>query len=150
MLIKDNKQHVAAFTSILAACSSVRSYDVKATSYNLTTFHNNGFAHDNMTQALALIWSEHKGTLLIPLAGKYYAKIKLAIYGKYAAYELIFVSQDKRCNTCGVNEIYNATGGYWYTSEYDINKTAKAALQSARFVSLRAIVSAFNRALYLR
>lgn len=152
MLIKDNKQHKRALVAIFAACSTVRTFELdrEHNTACITTFNNNGFRHDDMTRFLALIWSEHKGSLLVPLGGKYYARVKPAIDGKYAAFELLLVSQDKRKDTCVVTEHYNSTGGYWYTSQYDLDTAGQKALNRKLFTSLRSIVSAFNRAAYLR
>lgn len=152
MLIKDNKKHKRALLAIFAACSTVRTFELDHATNTafITTFYNNGFRHDDMTRFLAVIWAEHRHTVNVHLGGKWYARLKPAIIGAHSAFELILASHDKRKDTCAYIEHYNATGGYWYTSEHDINKTAKAALQSARFVSLRAIVAAFNRALYIR
>lgn len=152
MLIKDNKQHKRALLAIFASCSTVRKFELDHANNTafIATFQNNGFRHDNMTQFLAVLWAEHHGTINVPLGGKYYARVKPAIDGKYAAFELILSSYDKRQDSCAHIEHYNATGGYWYTSQYDLPQAGQKALNRALFTSLRAIVSAFNRALYLR
>ena len=105
---------------------------------------------DNMTRLLAMLWIEYKARIHVPIGGKYYATLKPTIDGKYAAYELIFTSNDKRRDTCAHVEHYNATGGYWYTPPHEQNKAAQNALNGTLFVSIRAIITAFNRSLYLR
>lgn len=151
MLLKDNKQHIRAFTMIAQACSTVRKFEVRDDDrYFLCTLQNNGMGSDDMCRLLAVTWAEHKGSIHIPLRGKWYARLKPAIDGKYAAYELILTSKDKRSDTCVHAEHYNATGGYYYTSQYDLSPAGLAAMRSRTFTSLRAIVSAFNRACYYR
>lgn len=150
MKIKYNNQHIRAFCAMLNACSTVRKYAVQDNRYFLVTFCNNGFSHDDMTQALALLWSEHKATWCVPLGGKYYAKIKPSIDGKYAAFDLILTENDKRRKSCVYKELYNSIGGYWYTPSHTLNKTGMEALNSPLFTSLRSIISAFNRAHYVR
>ena len=152
MLIKDNKRHKRALIAIFAACSTIRKFEldhVENTAF-ICTLQNNGFTHDNMTRFLAVLWSEHRGAINISLGGKYYARLKPAIDGKYAAYELILASCDKRENTSVYTEHYNSTGGYWYTSQYDLPHAGQKALNRQLFAALRAIASAFNRACYLR
>lgn len=112
MLIKDNKRHKRALIAIFASCSTIRKFEldhVENTAF-ICTLQNNGFTHDNMTRFLAVLWSEHRGAINIPLGGKYYARLKPAIDGKYAAYELILDSCDKRENTSVYTEHYNSTG----------------------------------------
>lgn len=152
MLIKENKRYKRALVAIFASCSTIRKFEVDHTNNTafICTLQSNGFRHDDITRFLAVTWSEHRGAINIPLGGKYYARLKPAIDGKYAAYELILASCDKRENTSVYTEHYNATGGYWYTSQYELPNAGQKALNSALFVALRAIVSAFNRACYLR
>lgn len=151
MLIKDNKQHIRAFTKIAQACSSIRKFEVRDDErYFLCTLQNNGMGSDDMCRLLAVTWSEHKGCINVPLRGRFYAQIKPSIDGKYAAYELILASNDKRMNTSVFTEHYNSTGGYWYTPSHELGAAGQRALNSTLFVSLRSIVSAFNRACYYR
>lgn len=152
MLIRDNKRHKRALIAIFASCSTVRKFELDNVENTalICTLQNNGFRHDDITRFLAVLWVEHHSSINIPLGGKYYARLKPAIDGKYAAYELILSSSDKRQDSSAHIEHYNATGGYWYTSQYDLPNAGQKALNSALFVALRAIVSAFNRACYLR
>lgn len=150
MLIKNNKQHMRALTAIADACSTVRRFEVNADYFFMCTLLNNGMSSDNMTRLLRVTWEEHKAAIYVPLRGKYYAKLKPTCDGKYAAYEIILVSNDKRKNTCAYDEIYNATGGYWYTSSTELAPSGHNARESSLFTSLQAIIRAFNRACYLR
>lgn len=152
MLIKENKRYKRALVAIFASCSTIRKFELNHADNTafIVTLQNNGFKHDDITRFLAVTWSEHRGAINIPLGGKYYARLKPAIDGKYAAYELILASCDKRENTSVYTENYNATGGYWYTSQYDLPNAGQKALNRQLFTALRAIVSAFNRACYLR
>lgn len=151
MLIKDNAQHVRALAAIAQSCTTVRRFETTETNaFFVCTLQNNGMSSDNMTRLLAMLWIEHKARVHVPIGGKYYATLKPTINGKYAAYELIFTSNDKRRNTCAHVEHYNATGGYWYTPSHEQNKASQNALNGTLFVSIRAIVTAFNRSLYLR
>lgn len=151
MLLKDNKQHIRALTSIAQNCTAVQAFEVRNSDrFFMRTLLNDGFGSDNMTRLLAALWSERNASIYVPLRGKWYARLKPAIDGKHAAYELILTSNDKRFDTCVHVEHYNATGGYWYTSQYDLSEAGQKAMQSTLFTSLRSIVSAFNRAAYLR
>lgn len=152
MLIKDNKRYKRALVAIFASCSTIRKFELDHANNTafVCTLQNNGFRHDDMTRFLAVLWAEHRSSINIPLGGKYYARLTPAIDGKYAAYELILSSSDKRQDSCAHIELYNATGGYWYTSQYDLPTAGQKALNRALFSALRAIVSAFNRARYLR
>lgn len=150
MLIKDNKQHISALTKIAQSCSTVRRFEINDNYlFFACTLQNNGISNDNMTRLLAAIWAEHKACIYVPLRGKYYAKLKPALNGKYAAYEIILVSNDKRKNTSAYIEHYNATGGYWYTPSHELGSAGQHALNSNLFTSIRSIVSAFNRAVYI-
>lgn len=150
MLIKDNKQHVRALTAIANACSTIRRFEVNADYFFMCTLLNNGMRSDNMTRLLRVTWEEHKASIYVPLRGKYYAKIKPTLNGKYAAYEIILTSNDKSKNTCAYVEHYNSTGGYWYTPSHELGNAGQSALNSSLFTSLQAIIRAFNRACYLR
>ena len=152
MLLKDNKQHLAAFASILDAATVVTAYNLQRDNdtFYIKTLYGGALEHGNLLRIMAVLWTEHKGSIYVPLRGKWYARLKPAIDGKHAAYELILTSNDKRADTCVYVEHYNATGGYYYTSQYDLSDAGQKAMQSTLFISLRSIVSAFNRAAYLR
>lgn len=151
MLLKDNKQHIRALTAIAQHCTAVQAFEVRDNDrFFMRTLLNDGFGSDDMTRLLAALWAERNSSIYVPLRGKWYARLKPAIDGKYAAYELILTSNDKRADTCVHVEHYNATGGYYYTSQYDLSAAGAAALNSNMFKSLRSIVAAFNRACYCR
>ena len=151
MLLFQNAQHVRALTAIAQSCTTVRRFETNAAHvFFACTLQNNGVSSDNMTRLLAMLWAEHKARVHVSVGGKYYATLKPTLNGKYAAYELIFTSNDKRRNTYTHVEHYNSTGGYWYTPAREQNKAAQNALNSKLFVSIRAIVTAFNRSLYIR
>lgn len=150
MLITENKQHKRALNKIAQSCNTIRRFELHDTYYFMCTLQNNGMSSDNMTRLLRVTWEEHKASIYVPLRGKYYAKLKPTFDGKYAAYEIILASNDKRKNTCVYDEIYNATGGYWYTSSTTLAPAGHDARESSLFTSLQAIIRAFNRACYLR
>lgn len=149
MLIKDNKKHVRALTAIANACSTIRRFEINADYYFMCTLQNNGMSSDNMTRLLCVTWAEHRAAINVPLRGKWYARIKPTFNGKYAAYELILTSNDKRNKTSIYAEHYNSTGGYWYTPSHTLGAAGQHALNSPMFTLLRGIVSMFNKSLYL-
>lgn len=151
MLVKDNTRHIRALELILASCSAVTAYEVRDQNrFFMSTLLNGGFGSDDMTRALAALWAEHKASIYIPISGKWYARLKPTIDGRYAAYEVILTSNAKYLNTCAHVEHYNATGGYWYTPQHDLGSAGSKALNSSLFISIRSIVAAFNRACYIR
>lgn len=151
MLLFQNTQHLPAFTAILDNCTAVRAYEITHEyNFNIKFVYSGGFDHDDITGAMAALWQDIKTPVRVPLGGAYYASIKPTISGKYAAFDIILTSNDKRRNTSLHTEHYNVIGGYWYTSQADLNKTGNAALQSKLMTSLTAIVRAFNRANYVR
>lgn len=152
LLLKDNKQHLPAMAAILDSATGITAYNLQRDGdiYHVRDMYNGGFEHDDLTRIMAVLWKLPNATISVPLGGKYYAEIVTAIDGKYASFSLIFSSRDARCNTCVPTQHYNVIGGYWYTSEHEMNKTARAALQSTRMTSITALVRAFNRAAYLR
>ena len=147
MLLSQNTQHAPAFSAILDACSSVRAHYITI-AYNFNIKFLLGFAldHDDIARAMGAIWKESKAPVRVPLGGAYYASIKPTTAGKYAAFDVVFTSCDKRRDSCAHNELYNALGGYWYASPVAQNATANKALQSNRMQSILAIARAFNRA----
>ena len=151
MLLFQNTQHAPAFGAILDACSSVRAYDITHEyNFNIQFLLGGALDHDNMTRAMMAIWKEAKAPIRVPLGGAYYASIKPTLDGRYAAYDIVFTSNDKRRSMSIHTEHYNVLGGYWYTPEYELNATARRALHSDRMTSITAIVRAFNRAGYNR
>ena len=147
MLLFQNTQHAPAFGAILDACSSVRAYDITHEyNFNINFLLGGALDHDDLTRAMGAIWKEHKTPIRVSLGGAYYASIKPTTAGKYAAFDVIFTSCDKRRDTCAHSELYNAIGGYWYASQADQNAAAHKALQSNRMQSILSIVRAFNRA----
>lgn len=147
MLLFQNTQHVPAFGAILNACSSVRAYDITHEyNFNIKFLRSGGLDHDDLTRALGAIWNETTTPTRVPLGGAYYASIKPTTSGKYAAFDVIFTSCDKRRGTCVHNEIYNVIGGYWYIPQSSLNATGAKALASSLMTSIAAIVRAFNRA----
>lgn len=151
MLLKDNLQHVPALSAILAACSSVRAYDVSGEYiFNINFLLGGALDHDDMTRAMMAIWKEAKAPIRVQLSGAYYASIKPTIDGRYAAFDVVFTSNDKRRSLSVHTEHYNVIGGYWYTPQADLNATGTKALASNLMTSITAIVRAFNRAGYNR
>lgn len=147
MLLFQNTQHAPAFAAILDACSSVRAYDITHEyNFNIQFLLGGALDHDDITRAMGAIWKETKAPIRVPLCGAYYASIKPTTAGKYAAFDVVFTSCDKRRDSCVHNELYNALGGYWYASPVAQNGTAHKALQSNRMQSILSIVRALNRA----
>ena len=147
MLLCQNTQHAPAFSAILAACSSVRAHYITiAYNFNIKFLLGGALDHDDIARAMGAIWKETKAPVRVPLGGAYYASIKPTTAGKYAAFDVVFTSCDKRRDSCAHNELYNALGGYWYASPVAQNATANKALQSNRMQSILAIARAFNRA----
>ena len=147
MLLCQNTQHAPAFSAILDACSSVRAHYITiAYNFNIKFLLGGALDHDDIARAMGAIWKETKAPVRVPLGGAYYASIKPTTAGKYAAFDVVFTSCDKRRDSCAHNELYNALGGYWYASPVAQNATANKALQSNRMQSILAIARAFNRA----
>ena len=147
MLLNQNTQHAPAFCAILNTCSAVTSYHVTlGYAFNIQFLLGGALDHDDITRAMGAIWAEVKTPIRVPLGGAYYASIKPTTAGKYAAFDVVFTSCDKRRDSCVHNELYNALGGYWYASPVAQNATAHKALQSNRMQSILSIVRAFNRA----
>ena len=147
MLLFQNTQHAPAFGAILDACSSVRAYDITHEyNFNIHFLLGGALDHDDLTRAMGAIWKEHKTPIRVSLGGAYYASIKPTTSGKYASFDVIFTTCDKRRGTCAHNEIYNVIGGYWYIPQSGLNATGTKALQSNLMTSIAAIVRAFNRA----
>lgn len=147
MLLFQNTQHAPAFCAILDTCSAVKSYHVTlGYAFNIQFLLGGALDHDDLTRAMGAIWKESETPVRVPLGGAYYASIKPTTAGKYAAFDVVFTSCDKRRDSCVHNELYNALGGYWYASPVAQNGTAHKALQSNRMQSILSIVRAFNRA----
>ena len=147
MLLNQNTQHAPAFAAILDACSSVRAHYITFEyNFNIQFLLGGALDHDDLTRAMGAIWKESETPVRVPLGGAYYASIKPTTAGKYAAFDVVFTSCDKRRDSCVHNELYNALGGYWYASPVAQNGTAHKALHSNRMQSILSIVRAFNRA----